>query len=258
MESTGHVLHQLNEQEQGHVHTLYVNNPTRLNVLNSATIDALLERLEHIANDQLARAVILRGSGDKAWIGGADIREMADLDENTAVVFIQRVHALCHALRMLPVPVVAAIRGYCLGAGLEVAASCDLRLAAHGSYYGMPEVRVGLPSVIEAAVLPRLIGIGHARDLVMTARVVDSDEASRWGLLDGLVAAHELDALVDERVQQLLAGAPQAMRTQKMLCRAWDEQSLQEVIDTSIKAFGQSFAGNEPHTYLQQFLNRKR
>ena len=76
MESTERVLHQLNEQEQGHVHTLYVNNPTRLNVLNSATIDALLERLEHIANDQFARAVILRGSGDKAWIGGADIREI--------------------------------------------------------------------------------------------------------------------------------------------------------------------------------------
>jgi enoyl-CoA hydratase/carnithine racemase len=229
-----------------------------LNVLNSATIDALLERLDHIANDQLARVVVLRGSGDKAWIGGADIREMVELDEDSAVVFIQRVHALCHALRMLPVPVVAAIRGYCLGAGLEVGASCDLRLAAQGSYYAMPEVRVGLPSVVEAALLPRLIGIGHARDLVMTARVVDGDEALRWGLLDGLVEAHELDTLVEERVGQLLAGAPQAMRTQKMLCRAWDEQALHDVINTSITAFGKSFANNEPHTYLQQFINRKR
>ena len=257
MQPTDLMQHQIREHAQGNVHTLSVNNPARLNVLNSATMDAMRECLDDIANDERARVLILRGAGDKAWIGGADIREMADLDSDTAVAFISRVHGLCRALRTLPIPVVAAIRGYCLGAGLEVAASCDLRLAAQGSCYGMPEVRVGLPSVIEAALLPRLIGAGRARDLVMTARVVDADEASRWGLLDGLVAAHDLDALVDERVEQLLAGAPQAMRTQKMLCRAWEEQPLHDVIDISIEAFGNSFAGDEPRTFLQRFLNRK-
>ncbi len=258
MKPTEPVQHQIREHAQGNVHTLIVNNPARLNVLNSATMAAMHARLDQIANDELARVLILRGAGDKAWIGGADIREMADLDTDTAVAFISRIHDLCRALRTLPIPVVAAIRGYCLGAGLEVAASCDLRLAAQGSCYAMPEVRVGLPSVIEAALLPRLIGAGRARDLVMTARVVDADEASRWGLLDGLVAADDLDALIDERVEQLLAGAPQAMRTQKMLCRAWDEQPLHDVIDISIEAFGNSFAGDEPRTFLQRFLNRKR
>ena len=258
MNSSSYIQHQTIEHAQGHVHTLWVNNPQRLNVLNSATIDALCASLEQIANDQRARVVVLRGSGDKAWIGGADIREMAELEVDTAVAFIRRIHGLCHALRMLPIPVVAAIRGYCLGAGLEVAASCDLRLAAEGSSFAMPEVRVGLPSVVEAALLPRLIGAGRARDLVMTARVVEADEASRWGLLDGLVAAHDLDALVDERVEQLLVAAPHAMRTQKMLCRAWEEQPLNDAIDLSVQAFGKSFDSDEPRTYLQRFLNRKR
>ncbi len=258
MKPTDAVLHQTREHAQGNVHTLWVNNPARLNVLNTSTIDLLCDSLKHIADDERARVLILRGSGDKAWIGGADIREMADLDADTAVTFIRRIHGLCNALRTFPIPVVAALRGYCLGAGLEVAASCDLRLAAHGSFYGMPEVRVGLPSVVEAAVLPRLIGIGRARDLVMTARLVDAEEASRWGLLDGLVAERDLEALVDERVGQLLAAAPQAMRTQKMLCRAWDEQSLGDVINLSIEEFGNSFKTDEPRTYLQQFLNRKR
>lgn len=258
MKPTDPVQHECKEHAQGNVHTLFVNNPERLNVLNSATMDALRSRLAQIADDEHARVVVLRGSGDKAWIGGADIREMAELDADTATAFIGRVHGLCHALRTLPIPVVAAIRGYCLGAGLEVAASCDLRLAAYGSCYGMPEVRVGMPSVVEAALLPRLIGAGHARDLVMTARLVDAEEASQWGLLDGLVAAKDLDALVDERVEQLLAGAPQAMRTQKMLCRAWEEQPLTQAIDISIEAFGNSFASDEPRSFLQQFLNRKR
>ena len=258
MKPTEPVQHQISERAQGDVHTLWVNNPARLNVLNSATMNALREALDQLADEENARVLVIRGCGDKAWIGGADIREMADFDENTAIEFIRRIHGLCQAIRTLPIPVIAAIRGYCLGAGLEVAASCDLRLAAQGSFYGMPEVRVGLPSVVEAALLPRLIGVGRARDLVMTARVVDADEAMRWGLLDGLVPADNLDALVDERVEQLLAAAPQAIRTQKRLCRAWEEQSLHDAIETSIQAFGESFVSDEPHTFLQRFLNRKR
>jgi enoyl-CoA hydratase/carnithine racemase len=246
------------QHERGNVHTLCVNNPARLNVLNSATIQSLCAQLEQISQDEHARVVVLRGAGDKAWIGGADIREMAELEAGSAATFIGRIHQLCDALRTLPVPVIAAIRGYCLGAGLEVAISCDLRLAAHGSSYGMPEVRVGLPSVVEAALLPQLIGSGHARDLVMTARLIDADEASRWGLIDGLTSNSELDSLVDERVEQILAAAPHAMRTQKTLCRAWEELAPADAIKASIEAFDNSFANDEPHTYLQRFLNRRR
>lgn len=258
MDKDNSTRHEIAETAQGNIHTLWVNNPARLNILNSATIEALRSTLAQIAHDLHARVVVLRGSGERAWIGGADIREMATLDADSAVAFIRRVHGLCHALRMLPVPVVAAIRGYCLGAGLEVAASCDLRLAAHGASFAMPEVRVGLPSVIEASLLPRLVGSGRARDLVMTARTVEADEALRWGLIDGLVAKEQLDALVNERVEQLLAGAPAAMRTQKMLCRAWEDQPLSDAIELSIEAFGKSFNSDEPRTHLQQFLNRKR
>jgi enoyl-CoA hydratase/carnithine racemase len=252
------IRHETAAHAQGNVHTVWVNNPARLNILNSTTLQALDATLQEIENDLHARVVVLRGSGERAWIGGADIREMAELDADTAVTFIRRVHGICHALRMLPIPVIAAIRGYCLGAGLEVAASCDLRLAAQGAAFAMPEVRVGLPSVIEASLLPRLVGIGRARDLVMTARTIDADEALRWGLIDSLVPNDDLDTLVDERVEQLLAGAPAAMRIQKMLCRAWEEQPLGDAIELSIEAFGKSFESDEPRKHLQQFLNRKR
>jgi len=251
------ILHTVDTRERGAVHTITVNNPGKLNILNSATISALRAAIIRAAHDDGARVVVLRGAGERAWIGGADIREMATLDADSAVAFIRRLQELCHTVRTVPVPVIAAIRGYCLGAGLEVAACCDLRLAAEGARFGMPEVRVGLPSVIEAAVLPRLIGIGHARDLVMTARIVEAAEAQRWGLLDALVPAAELDAVVDTRVAEILAGAPHAMRAQKMLCRAWEEQPLSDAIETGVRAFGEAFRSNEPRTYLNDFLNRK-
>ena len=139
------IQHHFDEHEDGTVHTLCVNNPQRLNILNSETMQSLRDCLQTISEDDHARVLILRGSGNKAWIGGADIREMAQLEPGSAKAFISQIHQLCEAIRTLPIPVIAAIRGYCLGAGLEVAVSCDLRLAADNSSYGMPEVRVGLP-----------------------------------------------------------------------------------------------------------------
>lgn len=257
MADTDRILHTVDTRDAGAVHTVTVNNPDKLNILDSATIRALRATLNAAAEREDARVVVLRGAGERAWIGGADIREMATLDADSAVAFIRRLQQLCQCLRELPVPVIAAIRGYCLGAGLEVAACCDLRLAAAGARFGMPEVRVGLPSVIEAAVLPRLVGIGHARDLVMTARIVEAEEAARWGLLDALVPGGELDALVETRVAQILAGAPHAMRAQKKLCRAWEEQSLSDAIETGVQAFGAAFRSAEPRTFLNRFLERK-
>ena len=104
------------------------------------------------------RAVILTGQSEKSMIGGADIKEMAKLDQTSAEAFITRLRDLCEAVRRFPAPVIARLPGWCLGGGLEVAAACDFRIAAHDAKFGMPEVKVGIPSVIHAALLPRLIG----------------------------------------------------------------------------------------------------
>ncbi len=258
MSDTPAIRHDVETRTGGEVHHVTVDNPEKLNVLGSTVTDALRETLDRVAASESARVVVLRGAGDRAWIGGADIREMATLDAQSAVVFIRRLHGVCQALRELPVPAIAAIRGWCLGAGLEVAACCDLRLASDDARFGMPEVRVGLPSVIEAAVLPRLVGAGRARDLVMTGRVVDAAEALRWGLLDGVAPAAGLDALVDTRVGEILQGAPRALRIQKLLCRAWEELPLDEAVETGVHAFGSSFRSDEPREYLDRFLARTR
>jgi enoyl-CoA hydratase/carnithine racemase len=252
------VEHVVQPGPHGAVHTLTISNPAKLNVVGSAAIEALRAALATVSRDSEARVVVLRGAGAKAWIGGADIVEMAALDAAGAEAFIRRLHGVCRALRELPVPVIAAIRGWCLGAGLEIAACCDLRLAAAGSRFGMPEVRVGLPSVIEAAVLPRLIGAGRTRDLVLTGRVVDCEEAWRWGLVDARVPGEALDGLVQTRTGEILAGAPRALRLQKRLCRAWEELPLEEAVEQGVGTFADAFRNPEAREYLARFLNRKR
>jgi enoyl-CoA hydratase/carnithine racemase len=138
--------------------------------------------------------LILVGGSEKSLIGGADIREMAKLDQASAEAFITRLRDLCESVRAFPAPVIARMPGWCLGGGLEVAAACDFRIAAHDAKFGMPEVRVGIPSVIHAALLPRLIGWGRARWLVMTAENIDAPTALAWGLVDVVAQPGGLDA----------------------------------------------------------------
>ena len=140
-----------------------------------------VERVEALGEREDLRAVVLTGAGDKAFIGGADIFEMATLDAESAEGFITLVHRSCDCLRALPVPVIARINGYALGAGLEVAAACDLRIASSNAVFGMPEVKVGIPSVVEAALLPGLIGWGRTRELLLFGENIDARDRARLG-----------------------------------------------------------------------------
>src|SRR6185437_2626707 len=121
--------------------------------------------------------------------------------------------------RHLPVPVIARIEGYALGAGLEVAVACDLRVASTQAQFGMPEVKVGIPSVVEAALIPGLIGFGRARELLMLGEVIDAETALRWGLVERVVESAALDREVEQIVAALLAAGLRALRLQKALMR---------------------------------------
>lgn len=257
-ESSDGVLLEREQRAEGAIYRLTLNHPERLNVLGTPVLEALTSALGRIGDDADARAVVLRGAGGRAWIGGADIREMADLDGAAARDFIIRLHRMCAALRALPVPAIAGIEGFCLGGGLEVAACCDVRIAAEGSRFGMPEVQVGLPSVIEAALLPRLIGSGRARDLVLTGRIIDAAEALSWGLVEAVVARERLDAALGERLSMILDAAPGAVRAQKALCRQWDALPLDAAVEAGIEAFERAFESDEPRRYMRRFLDRPR
>ena len=242
---------------RGVVHVA-ICNAGSLNILGSSVIDAVRQGLQQLAADRSIRVVVLRGQSEKSMIGGADIKEMANLDQKSAEAFISRLRDLCEAVRQFPAPMIARMPGWCLGGGLEVAAACDFRIAAHDAHFGMPEVRVGIPSVIHAALLPRLIGWGRARWLMMTAENIDAPTALAWGLVDAVAAAGQLDDAVEHAVENLLACGPEALRAQKALLRAWEELPLTESVNLSVGYFGQSFTTDEPKRLMQGFIDRKR
>jgi enoyl-CoA hydratase len=240
------------------VFTVEIHDAKSLNILSSAVALSLTEALRWIAGQTDARAVVIQGSGQRAFIGGADIYEMAELDPQGAREFITRLRDLCDAVGAIGVPTIARIQGFCLGAGMEVAAACDIRLGSDDAVFGMPEVRVGIPSVIHAVLLPALIGPGATNWLLLTGERVDAGQAVRWGYLQFVSEAAELDAQVERTVAAIVAGGPRAVRSQKALLRYWSESSVEAGLDRSVHAFGEAFATDEPRRYMEPFVARKR
>lgn len=256
--SDGDVTVAFTQRDGGTVATLTVDRPAKLNVLNGAMCRRFVAAVGDIAARDDVRVVVLRGAGERATIGGADITEMAGLDSDGARAFITGLHETCQVLRDLPVPVVARLRGYCLGGGLEIAAACDLRVAATDARFAMPEVRVGIPSVIEAALLPALIGWGRTRRLLYTGETIDAATAYDWGFVEKLVADDPLDAAVAETVDAILAAGPNAIRAQKALIAEWERVPLDAAIAAGIDSFAAAFETDEPNRAMRAFIDRKR
>ena len=246
------------ERDARGIAVLTVDRPAKLNILNTTLMTELVNRVDRLAEDAGLRALVLRGAGDRAFIGGADIDEMADLDAQSARRFITLVHRCCDAFRRLPVPVIARIHGYVLGAGLEIAAACDFRIAGADARFGMPEVRVGIPSVVEAALLPQLIGWGRTRLLMMTGDIIDAATARDWGLVEDVVPVDGLDDAVERRLTSILAAGPRAVRLQKQLITAWEDLPLRAAIERGIDSFVSSWEGDEPRRLMRDFLDQRR
>ena len=203
------VTAQLEERpEGGHVARLTIDNAAKLNSLNSTLMSEIIQTADGLAADPQLRLVVLTGAGERAFVGGADIGEIAALDRDSARGFITLVHRCCDMFRRLPVPVIARIDGYALGAGLELACACDLRVASERAAFGMPEVRIGIPSVVEAALLPKLIGHGRARRLLLTGETIGAAEALAWGLVDIIAPPEALDGAVEDLARRILGAGP--------------------------------------------------
>jgi enoyl-CoA hydratase/carnithine racemase len=244
--------------EAGRVAHVLVNNPEKRNALGRRGKEELIAAFEALAGDPDLRVAVLTGAGDRSFIGGADLAGMAGLDRAGAEDVSTKTHLACDAIRRLPVPVIARVNGYCLGAGMEIAASCDMRVGVEGARFGMPEVKFGIPSGMEACLLPGLIGWGKTRELVFTGELSDAPEASRCGFLDRLVPAAELDAAVERWVSAICAAGPRAIRLQKKLVGDWERLPVAEAVRQGIRAVVEARATDEPRRLMEAFVNRPR
>lgn len=234
-----------------------VNNPDKRNAIGNEAKRALAEAIEQLADDDELRAVVLTGAGETSFIGGADIAEMPGFERPDAELGPRLTHRVCDAIRRAPVPVIARINGWCLGAGLEIAASCDMRIAAGHAVFGMPEVRFGLPSGMEACLLPQLIGWGKTRELVLTGRRIAAAEALQCGLIERVAPQIELDAMLDEWLGLILEAGPRAVRAQKALIREWEESSIAASIEAGIRAVAAAHGTEESRRLMAAFLARR-
>jgi enoyl-CoA hydratase/carnithine racemase len=243
---------------QGIVATVSLDLKGKINIIDGEECSHIVRTLFEESANEFLRLVIVRGEGGQAFIGGADIFTMADLNPASAETFIRDLHAVCDAIRKCPVPVIAAIEGYCLGAGLEVAAACDLRIAKKGATFGMPEVHVGIPSVIEAALLPSLIGWGRTRELVYTGALWDCDMALRTGLVERVAEPDDFTEALEDWVDGILRAGPCSIRAQKKLIQAWETMDIDDAIREGIKAFRRSYETDEPRTYMKRWIDGRK
>jgi enoyl-CoA hydratase len=246
----------------GHVATISINNPARLNSLSSEVMEAFIAAVREVALDPDLRCVIVTGEGDRSFMGGANLLELETLNPDTARAFLTQVHTMSQVLRDLPVPAIARVNGVCLGAGLEIMAACDMHVASDNAIFGMPEVRIGVPSVVEAALLPQLIGWGRTKVLLYTGDTIDAATALDWGLVERVVSATQLDAAVEQWVAAIVESGPRAIRLQKELIREWESMPVSDAIQAGIRMMGRAYESDEPRRMIaaarERLRNRKR
>ena len=252
------VLTRNEEREAGRVAYVTVNNPEKRNILGIAGKKQLAAAFTELGKDQTLRVAVLTGAGERSFIAGADLAEMKDLTPKGAREEHTWTHRACEAIRAMPVPVIARINGYCFGAGMELAAACDMRIGVTTAKFGMPEVRFGIPSGMEACLLPQLIGWGKTRELVYTGNHVDAAEAHRCGFLENLLEPAALDAGVEQWASGILAAGPRAVRLQKQLVRDWERMTISQAVQAGIRACVKARQTDEPRRLMEAFLARRK
>jgi enoyl-CoA hydratase len=242
----------------GRVATVTLNRPEALNAFSSAVLRELLAVLMDLGHRDDVGAIILTGAGEKAFAAGADIREMRDKTPNEARLFAELGQMVTTTIERIPQPVIAAVNGFALGGGCEVALACDIRLCSENALFGQLEINLGvIPGWGGSQRLARLCGLGFAREVIYTGRMVDAHEALRWGLVNVVYPRIELMDKAREMAQTIAAKSGLAIQYAKMcLSRALD-QDLAGGLRMEADLFGLSFASEDQKEGMDAFLAKR-
>ena len=235
-----------------------INRPKALNALNKATLKELLSLFSAIRDDAAVKVVILTGAGEKAFVAGADISEMQPIDAVTGRQFALLGHQLAAAIENLPKPVIAAVNGFALGGGCELALCCDIRLASETARFGQPEINLGvIPGFGGTQRLPRLIGKGRACELLLTGDMIDAAEAYRIGLVNKLLPAAELLPAARKLAAKIAAKGQVAVAFAKAALRDGLETDLTRACAHEADLFGLCFATADQKEGMLAFLEKR-
>lgn len=248
----------LYEKSEG-IATVTINRPKALNALNKETLDEISLRIKDANNDENIKVIVITGAGDKAFCAGADLNVMKSAGAYTGMHLSQQGQKLTTEIEELEKPVVAAINGYTLGGGLELAMACDLRVASENAQLGQPEVNVGLiPGWGGTQRLPRLVGAGKAKEMIFTGKRIDAKTAEQLGLINMVVPVDQLKSTVKELASQLMNKPPIAIELAKQLINNSTEVDLRIGLTNEAEAFGVLAATEDFREGVNAFLEKRK
>jgi len=246
------------DQPEAGIYVLTVNRPKALNALDSTTLDEIGAAAEIMAKDRAARAGLVTGAGEKAFVAGADIAEMCHFSREEAVEFSRRGSNAFTRLEAVPVPVIALVNGYCLGGGCELALACDWIVASERAVFGQPEVNLGICAGFGGTQrLPRKIGAGRALELLTTGRQVMADEALRIGLVNAIVPAIELRQKGLELARLIATKGPVAVRCTKEAVQRGADLDLRAGLTLETELFGRCCTSPDQKEGMAAFLEKR-
>lgn len=246
-------------ESEKNITRITVNRPKQLNALNAVTISELSNAFKGAESDDAIRAIIVTGVGDKAFVAGADIKEFAEFSVNEGKELSRKGHeTLFNVVENLKTPVIAAINGYCLGGGLELAMSCHIRVASDNAMMGLPEVSLGvIPGYGGTQRLTQLVGKGKALELIMTAGMMKAEEAKDWGLVNHVTFQNELIGMAEKIASRIAKNSPRAIGLAIEAVNSGLEDGING-FEVEINKFGESFGTEDFKEGTQAFLNKEK
>ncbi|MDF3074746.1 MAG: hypothetical protein K0S54_2413 [Alphaproteobacteria bacterium] len=245
-------------KSDGPVGTITINRPDALNALNSTVFAELYELFDRIAQDQALRVVVLKGAGEKSFVAGADIREMADMSRTQAEARSWNGMRLYDRMRRLPQPLIASIQGYALGGGMLIALACDIRIASTAASFGYPEIKLGIfPGTGGTVLLDRLLGAAAARAICILGERLSAERAWQLGIVSKLVSPGELAAATQEAAATIAGYSPVALRELKRALNASLELDFAAAREIEIEAYGAAFDSQDRQEGMNAFLEKR-
>ena len=246
-------------EKKGNVAIASIDRPKALNALNSEVLNDLNTLVDTGKADPEIRVLILTGSGEKAFVAGADIGEMSSLSKAEGEAFGKKGNDVFRKLETLPIPTSAAVNGYALGGGCELSTACDIRICADTAVFGQPETGLGItPGFGGTQRLARLIGPGMAKQRIYSARNLKADEALRIGLVNAVYPPEELMPAAEKLAESIAKNAPIAVRACKKAINEGLEQPMDEAIVLEEKLFGSCFETEDQKEGMGAFLEKRR
>ena len=246
-------------EKKGNIAIALIDRPKALNALNSEVLNDLNTLVDTVNADPEIRVLILTGSGEKSFVAGADIGEMSNLTKEEGEAFGKKGNDVFRKIETLPIPVIAAVNGYALGGGCELAMSCDIRIASDTAVFGQPETGLGItPGFGGTQRLARLIGPGMAKQLIYSARNIKADEALRIGLVNAVYPLEELRPAAEKLAETIARNAPIAVRACKRAINEGLEKPMDEAIVLEEKLFGSCFETADQKEGMGAFLEKRK